>query len=229
MNLKLLLLQWLVGAFISPTMPDTIRELRDHNPGFTALMVRRVHEGKIRAEQIEYKPVALEQISPVLREAVVLSEDAAFYEHGGFDIQAMEEAAFVNLGHMKVVRGGSTITQQLCKNLFLGNQRTLKRKLRELLLAAYVEKVLGKRRILELYLNVIEWGPGVFGAEAAAEHHFQKTALELTPEEAALLTAAIPFPLKAQPRNPSPYHLARTNQVLGLLEAHGVIPEAGDP
>jgi monofunctional glycosyltransferase len=228
-NLKLLVLHWLVCVVISPQMPETVRQLRTRDPARTALMIHRVHEGKIRFEDIQYKPVALEQISPVLREAVILSEDAGFYGHGGFDLQAMEEAAWVNLGHMKVVRGGSTITQQLCKNLFLGNERTIGRKLRELVLAAYLERMLGKRRILELYLNVIEWGPGVFGAEAAAEYHFQKTAMDLAPEEAALLTAAIPFPLKAHPRNPSPYHQARTNQVLGLLEAHGVIPEEGEP
>jgi monofunctional biosynthetic peptidoglycan transglycosylase len=229
MNLKLLVLQGLISVAISPEVPETIRALRTRDPGRTALMMRRIQEGRIRPEQVVYKPVALERISPILREAVVLTEDAAFYQHPGFDLRAMQEAAWVNLGHMKFVRGGSTITQQLCKNLFLSNRRTLGRKLKELLLAAYMEQVLSKKRILELYLNVIEWGPGIFGAEAAAEHHFRKSALELTPEEAALLTAAIPFPLKARPSAPSPYHQARTEQVLGLLEQYGVIESDGVP
>ena len=224
MHIKLLMLQWLVALAISPEMPATIRALQVHNPDRTALMTWRIQDRKVRPEDVHYIPVRLEQISPVLRKGVVLAEDAAFYKHPGYDLRAIQEAAWINIGHGKVVRGASTITQQLCKNLFLSNKRTLGRKVREILLAAYVEQVLSKKRILELYLNVIEWGPGVFGVEAASRYHFEKSASELTVEEAALLVSAIPFPLKAHPREPSPYHIARCNQVIALLEDHGVIP-----
>jgi monofunctional glycosyltransferase len=223
MNLKMLILEWMVALLISPQVPGQVRALAVDHPQRTALMTWRVDHGKVRPEDLRYTPVALEQISPLLRRAVVLSEDGRFWRHGGLDLRAIHEAAWVNLGHRKIVRGASTITQQLCKNLFLTNRRTFDRKLREALLALYVEEVLDKRRILELYLNIIEWGPLVFGAEAAAQYHFGKPAAELTAEQAALLTAAIPFPLKAQPSAPSPYLYARTNQVLALMEDNGVI------
>src|SRR5678810_1209207 len=160
MHIKLLVLQWLVALMISPEMPATIRALQFQDPDRTALMNWRVQDHKVRPEDVRYVPVRLEQISPVLRQGVVLAEDAAFYKHSGYDLRAIQEAAWINIGHGKVVRGASTITQQLCKNLFLSNKRTLGRKVREILLAAYVEQVLSKKRILELYLNIIEWGPG---------------------------------------------------------------------
>src|SRR5207245_3514273 len=160
------------------------------------------------------------RISPWLRRAVVNSEDARFYEHDGFDVTeteaALEQAA--EQGHLG--RGASTITQQLAKNLWLGEERTFWRQLREYFLARRLED-LGKGRILELYLNVVEWGDGIYGADAAARVWFGKSAALLSPEEAAVLTAMLPAPRKRNPWRPSPALVKRSFEVLRLYGNYG--------
>ena len=169
-------------------------------------------EGKSAA--LEYRPVALSLISPLLRRAVVAAEDARFYEHRGVDWAAVREAAGKNIEQRRLGVGGSTLTQQLAKNLYLSPARTPWRKLREVAIAQRLEKRLGKKRILELYLNVIELGPRTYGVEAASQRYFQKAASDLSAREAATLAAIIPSPRVYDPaRHPGRVE-RRANRIL---------------
>jgi monofunctional biosynthetic peptidoglycan transglycosylase len=149
---------------------------------------------KGQSARLEWSPVPLSRISKSLARAVVVAEDARFYEHAGVDWEAVRDAFEKDLDTGSLKHGGSTITQQLAKNLYLSSRRTPWRKLREWAIASRFEAVLPKRRILELYLNVVEFGPRTFGAEAAARRYFHKPALDLTDLEAATLAAVIPSP-----------------------------------
>jgi monofunctional glycosyltransferase len=162
------------------------------NPPVSALMVGRGLAGTA----IERSWMPLERISPHLMRAVILSEDGGFCRHGGVDWAAIEEA-------IESDRGGSTITMQVVKNLFLWPSRSYVRKAIEIGLAYLVEALWSKRRILEIYLNVAEWGDGVFGAEAAAQTHFGKRAARLTAEEAALMAVVLPNPIERTAGAPS--------------------------
>ena len=148
--------------------------------------------------------VSLRQISPNLQHAVVSAEDARFYQHHGFDWEAIQRAAEQDLEGDRI-RGGSTLTQQLVKNLFFGTGRSFLRKGAEATLVPIAETVLGKQRILELYLNVVEWGPGVYGAEAAARYHYKTSAQRLGREEAARLAAILPSPRRRRPQRMNNY------------------------
>jgi monofunctional biosynthetic peptidoglycan transglycosylase len=147
-----------------------------------------------------YKFVPLSELPPHLIRATVASEDARFYEHGGIDWRELETIFDKAQRSGHVTRGGSTITQQLVKNLFLTTHRSLLRKALEFTLTPLAEMVLGKERILELYLNVVEWGPGVYGVEAAAQFHYGIAAKRLTREQAARLVACLPAPLERRPQ-----------------------------
>lgn len=140
-----------------------------------------------------WKP--LDKISYHLQEAVLIAEDDTFFEHEGIDAEAIRESIELNLKKKRFVRGGSTLTQQLVKNLYLSSSKNPFRKLKEMLLALCVEKILSKPRILEIYLNLIEWGKGIYGAEAASQFYFKKPAFHLSAEEAAYLAAIIPNPI----------------------------------
>ena len=152
-----------------------------------------IQETKPNAE-LKYKWVNYAQISNNLKRAVIASEDAKFNEHDGFDWEGIEKAYEKNLKKGKIVAGGSTISQQLAKNLFLSSRRTPWRKGEEAIITVMLEKMLTKQRILEIYLNVIEWGNGIFGAEAAARHYFKTSAAGLSPSQAAKLAAIVPNP-----------------------------------
>jgi monofunctional biosynthetic peptidoglycan transglycosylase len=145
-----------------------------------------------------YEFVPLNQISPDLQHAVIAAEDARFFQHHGFDWGAMEIAAEGDMEGGRI-RGGSTLTQQLVKNLFFGTGRSILRKGAEFTLVPVAELVLGKRRILELYLNVVEWGPGVYGAESACRYHYRISARSIDRERSARLAAILPLPLKRRP------------------------------
>jgi monofunctional biosynthetic peptidoglycan transglycosylase len=183
------------AALLWATLPD-VRPLATALPATTAFMERRkaalAREGK--TTRLEWVPVPLSRIAPDMQRAVIVAEDARFYEHDGLDWDAMQGALESNWEKGKIKVGGSTITQQLAKNLYLSPARTPWRKLREILIAKRLERVLPKKRILELYLNVIEFGPRTFGVEAAARRYLGKSARELTREEAATLAAVIPSP-----------------------------------
>ena len=169
---------------------------KDHDPSTTAFMeasLERLQRKKPQA-RLKHQWVPYERISPHLKRAIVVAEDAKFADHEGFDWEAIEKALEKNKARGKVVAGGSTISQQLAKNLFLSGARTPWRKGQEAIITVMIEHVMDKRRILELYLNVIEWGEGVFGAEAAARHYFGTSAAALGPEASARLAAMVPNP-----------------------------------
>lgn len=174
--------------------------LRWIDPPFTAVHVQRRVESWFAkpAYHKRYRFVPLSRISRHLQHAVITAEDARFFEHHGFDWKEIREAVEVDPEDGRV-RGASTITQQLVKNLFLTTRRSVIRKGMEVTLTPLAEAILSKRRILELYLNVIEWGPGVYGAEAAARHHYSAPAERLTREQAARLAAILPSPRRRRP------------------------------
>ena len=178
----------------------TLVALRWVDPPTTAVHVERRVEAWIGGKPYteRYKFVPLRQISPDFQHAVIAAEDGRFYQHHGFDWQAMEIAAEGDMNGRRI-RGGSTITQQLVKNLFFGTERSLLRKGAEASLVPVAELVLGKQRILELYLNEVEWGPGVYGAEAASEYYFRRPARSVGRGQAAELAAILPAPLKRRP------------------------------
>jgi monofunctional biosynthetic peptidoglycan transglycosylase len=190
---------WLLAAL-------TLAMLRWVDPPTTAVHIERRLEawahGKSYRKQYEFVPMS--QISVHLQHAVVAAEDARFYQHHGFDWQAMELAAENDMDGGRL-RGGSTISQQLVKNLFFGTGRSILRKGAEFTLVPVAELVLGKQRILELYLNEVEWGPGVYGAEAACEFHYRASARNIGEEEAARLAAVLPAPLKRRPERMNRY------------------------
>jgi monofunctional biosynthetic peptidoglycan transglycosylase len=166
------------------------------NPSSTAFMNARleVMQEKNPDAELKYKWVEYSKISNHLKRAVVASEDSKFKHHEGFDWEGIEKAYEKNLKKGKLVAGGSTISQQLAKNLFLSSSRTPWRKGEEVIITFMLEKMMSKRRILEIYLNVIEWGNGVFGAEAAARHYYKTSAAGLGKTQSAKLAAMIPNP-----------------------------------
>jgi monofunctional glycosyltransferase len=177
------------------------------NPGTSAFMERYL-EAKPGA-RVRHAWVSYQRISPHLKRAVVAAEDAKFLDHEGFDWEAIQQAMAKNERRGKVVAGASTISQQLSKNLFLSGSRTWLRKAQEAAITWMLERTMSKRRILELYLNLAEWGEGVFGAEAAARHHFGAAAAALTPEQSAYLAAILPSPRRYDRGRETPYIAGR--------------------
>src|SRR5712691_2881900 len=168
----------------------------EHNPATTRVMDVRLEallQNKPKAA-LEQKWVEYERISIYLKRAIIVAEDAKFVDHEGFDWEGIQRAMDKNQRRGKIVAGGSTITQQLAKNLFLSGERSAIRKAQEAAIAAMLEVVMDKRRIFEMYLNVAEWGEDVFGAEAAARHYYGVSATDLAPEQAARLAAMLPRP-----------------------------------
>lgn len=166
------------------------------NPSTSAFMEDRLEllQEKNPHAELKHRWVPYKNISPNLKRALIAAEDAKFVDHEGFDWEGIEKAYEKNLKKGKVVAGGSTISQQLAKNLFLSTKRTPWRKLEEAMITVMLESTMSKRRIFEIYLNVIEWGNGIFGAEAAARHYFGTSAKNLSSEQAAKLAAMVPNP-----------------------------------
>jgi monofunctional biosynthetic peptidoglycan transglycosylase len=178
-----------------------------HNAPATSAFMDRYLEKP--GAKLRYSWVPYERISPHLKRAVVAAEDAKFLDHDGFDWEAIQKAIEKNEKRGKVVAGASTISQQLAKNLFLTGSRSWARKAEEAVITWMLERTLSKRRILELYLNLAEWGEGIFGAEAAARHHFGAPAAALTPEQAAWLAAILPSPRRYERGRETPYIAGR--------------------
>ena len=176
------------------------------DPPTTAVHIQRRVQAWIHSTpyQERYKFVPLSHISPDLQHAVISAEDARFYRHHGFDWHAIQRAAEEDMEGGRI-RGGSTLSQQLVKNLFFGTGRSFIRKGGELTLVPVAEFVLGKQRILELYLNVVEWGPGVYGAEAACHNYYKTSAKSIGREQSARLAAILPAPLKRHPERMNSY------------------------
>jgi monofunctional biosynthetic peptidoglycan transglycosylase len=177
--------------------------LRYFGPFTTTVQIQRRIEALVSGAPYEkrYRFLPMSRISPHLQHAVVVAEDDRFEEHDGVDWEAMEDALRENWRRKEIRRGGSTITQQLVKNLFLTTHRGAGRKLVEIPLALLAETILDKDRILELYLNVVEWGPGVYGAAAAAEYHYGIPASRLSRNQAARLAVCLPAPRTRTPQN----------------------------
>lgn len=205
-------------AYSWVTLPD-VRSLRTENPTSTAFMRLRADEARDAGHA--WHPVQhwvpLSRMAPILRRAVIITEDAAFWDHDGVDYAELRAAVETKLKKGGVLRGGSTITQQLAKNLYLSPSRNPYRKLVELMITRRLEAELSKQRILELYLNLIEWGDGIWGADAAARSYFGKSASDLSPDQAALLAGAIINPRIYTPRKPNGRLLRRQQIVLRRL------------
>lgn len=210
-------------AYAYLTLPD-VRELVRVNPSTTAFMELRDREARGRgvAPRRVQRWVSYSRISPYLKRAVLVAEDDAFWQHEGVDFEQLQESLEADLAQGQFVRGASTITQQLAKNLYLSPTKNPIRKFRELIIARRLEAELTKARIFELYLNVIEWGDGIYGADAAARTYFGRPAADLGPEDAALLAAAIVNPRLFSPARPTPRLLRR--QQLILRRMGGVAP-----
>lgn len=207
-------------------LPD-VSVLRTKNPKVTSYML--IGELRARAAGKKFRRVMiwrdLDRISPNLRNAVVASEDDNFYQHSGIDWDSTLEALRTDWEEKRLARGGSTITQQLARNLYLSPSKNPFRKLKEMLIAKRLEKELGKRRILELYLNVVEWGRGIYGAEAASRTYFGKPASGLTPEEAAALAAVLPSPRRYDPVGGTRFMERQKRRIIARMRADGYLPE----
>ena len=211
-------------AYLYLTLPD-VRWLASTNPTTTAFMELRIGEAADdgRAKfQIRHRWVPYNQISANLRRAVIVTEDAAFYDHDGIDLTELKASLEKNWEEGQLLRGGSTITQQLAKNLYLSPTRNPIRKVEELMIARRLEAALTKRRIFEIYLNMIEWGDGIFGCEAAARAYFGSPCASLSVEQAALLAGAIINPRVHSPAKPTGRLLRRQQIIIrrmGIKEA----------
>lgn len=216
LGLALLYVAWIFlhvlwWNFFNPSnsafMQDRLETLQEKNP-----------KAKLRHQWVPYDKISLN-----LKRALVAAEDANFMEHAGFDWQAIQRAYEKNRKHGKVVAGGSTISQQLAKNLFLSPKRSAIRKLEEAFITLIIETVMSKERIFEIYLNIIEWGNGVFGCEAAAKHYFKTTAARLDAWEAAKLAAMVPNPRYYDRNRNTAYLNRKTNLILGRMPS-AVVP-----
>ena len=201
-------------AYVYLTLPD-VRWLAGTNPTTTAFMELRIREAAEAGRKfpIRHRWVPYNQISANLRRAVIVTEDAAFYDHDGIDLTELKASLEKNWEEGQFLRGGSTITQQLAKNLYLSPTRNPMRKVKELLIARRLEAALSKRRIFEIYLNMIEWGDGIFGCEAAARAYFGGPCASLGVEQAALLAGAIINPREHSPAKPT-RRLLRRQQII---------------
>jgi monofunctional biosynthetic peptidoglycan transglycosylase len=210
-----LLTYFIIGFFVSSVF--FVLLYRFVNPPMTPLMVMRTFNQVFHSEKIQWKNdwVSLEEISPDLPLAVVASEDNLFLEHHGFDFKAIEKAKGYNAKKKgRKIRGGSTISQQTAKNVFLLPQRSWVRKGLEAYFTILIEFIWPKKRIMEVYLNVIEMGHGIYGAEKSAQIYFNKPASRLTRHESALLAAILPNPLKWSPKRPTSYLMSRQQWIL---------------
>ena len=215
-------------AYVYLTLPD-VRPLVAKNPPTTAFIERRMSEARRagREPKRDQRWVPYGRISGHLKRAVLVTEDAAFWQHEGIDLEQIRESIEVNLERGEFARGASTITQQLAKNLYLSPSKNPVRKLRELMITRRLEAVLKKRRIFEIYLNVIEWGDGIYGAEAAARSYFRMSAASLGPEPSARLAGAIANPRVLNPARPTRRLLRREQMILRRM-GH-VVPPSDPP
>jgi monofunctional biosynthetic peptidoglycan transglycosylase len=217
-----------VVAYVYLTLPD-VRVLARTNPTSTAFMELRQAEAAREQRTLRHRHhwVRYSRISKNLQRAVLVAEDSRFFEHEGVDLEEIRKSIEINMERGGAIRGASTITQQLAKNLYLSPSKDPLRKLKELIIARRLEAALSKARILEIYLNVIEWGDGIWGAEAAARTYFGVPASALTREQAALLAGAIINPRVLNPARPTRRLLARQRIILGRMG--GVEPPEAVP
>ena len=216
----ILLLFFLYSLF----MPD-LSKLKKENPKKTAFMEYREKQWKEKGRKISLRQiwVPLSDISPYLIKAVLIAEDDKFWRHEGFDYEAIQKAIERDLKTKKLKFVGSTISQQLSRNLYLSPEKSLLRKMSEAFITWRLEKALSKRRILELYLNAVEWGEGIFGIEAASRHYYGKASSQLTPLEATRLAAILPSPKRYNPLGDQSYVRTRANDIYNIMIQRGII------
>lgn len=227
--LTLILLPVVLAGFmlyIYLSLPD-VSDLRTHNPVTTALMEARIEEARKKGNEIRVTQswVSFGEIPQLLKDTVRIAEDASFYWHQGIDFEELKESIKKNIQEKRFARGGSTITQQLAKNMYLSENKSITRKVREYFIAKRLEKALPKDRIFMLYLNVVEFGPNVFGVEAASRRYFGRQVSELGLEEIVRLTAVLPRPLTVDPWDDSPWFLWRCRWLLHKLRLYKYISE----
>ena len=218
-------------AYIYLTLPD-VRPLAKENPRTSAFMEIRKAEARRDGREkfsIRQQWIPYQRISPSLRRAVIVTEDAAFFDHDGIDLDEIKASLEKNWEEGQFLRGGSTITQQLAKNLYLSESRNPMRKVTELLIARRLEAALTKQRIFEIYLNIIEWGDGIFGCEVAARTYFGKSCANLDVPEAALMAGAIINPRVHSPANPTRRLLRRQQIILRRMQFKPPAPAAPPP
>ena len=226
----LLALGFASSAYVYLSLPD-VRPLRKQNPTTTAFMELRAREAHAKGKpaQKDHRWIPYARISANLKRAVIVTEDSAFWQHEGVDYEQLRESMEVNWERGEFARGASTITQQLAKNLYLSPSKNPMRKLKELFITRRLEVELQKQRILELYLNIIEWGDGVWGAEAAARRYFRKSASDLTATESSLLAAAIANPHIMDPGHPSARLRRRQQMIMRRMGAVTPPPVVAEP
>jgi monofunctional biosynthetic peptidoglycan transglycosylase len=202
--------------------------LQKNRPGKTAFMEYREETWRQKGikKKIRNTWVPLSRVSPYVMKAVIIAEDDKFWSHEGFDFEAMQKALEKDIKKKKFLAGGSTISQQLAKNLYLSPSKNPVRKIKEAILTSRLENNLTKRRIIELYLNVVEWGDGSFGIEAAAQSHYGKQAADLNPREAATLASILPNPRRYKSDGTSRYVENQSERIYQIMVRRGiVIPE----
>ncbi|MBI2083353.1 MAG: monofunctional biosynthetic peptidoglycan transglycosylase [Deltaproteobacteria bacterium] len=217
MKKKIILILIVVFGLVVGWFSYDMISLKKKNPGPTALMQQR-------GTPIHQTWVPLSRISPFLKRAVIVAEDASFYGHNGIDFHEFVESLKKNIEEREFHRGFSTITMQVARNLYLSPGKTIPRKLMEIVIAWVLEQTLSKNRIFEIYLNIIEWGDHIYGAEAASQHYFKKSAIELSPAEAAFLASIIPSPLKWGQWPPGPYVWQRVLILLNRMNPENLQP-----
>ena len=203
----------------------SISRLKTEQPGETALMRQRKTEAEDarKTAAVNQRWIALARLPAYVTKAVIVAEDGTFYEHGGIDWFEVQESIEKNVRERRAARGASTITQQLAKNLYLSTSKTPMRKVKEVIITLLLEHHLSKQRILEIYLNVIEWGRGVYGIDAAARTYFGKSASGLTLDEAIRLAAVIPRPLRSRPDENSRYVMRMKRIILARMSARNAV------
>jgi monofunctional biosynthetic peptidoglycan transglycosylase len=217
----------LLAALYVAAFPD-IAVLKKTNPSKTSFMKFREAEWRASGQKKKVRQVwiPLSGISPYLVKGVIIAEDDKFWSHEGFDYEAIQEAIEKDLKSKKYKKGGSTISQQLVKNLYLSPEKSLLRKLREAVITWKLERTLSKRRILEIYLNVVEWGDGLYGVESASFYYFGKPASQVTPMEASRLVSVLPNPRKFKADGNQRYVLNRSEMIYQIMVKRGiVVPE----
>ncbi|RJQ55440.1 MAG: monofunctional biosynthetic peptidoglycan transglycosylase [Nitrospiraceae bacterium] len=209
--------------------PD-VSKLKKENPLKTSFMEYREKEWRQQGRKMGIKQTwtPLSRISPYLIKAVLIAEDDKFYQHEGFDFEAIQTAIEKDIKQKKIKFGGSTISQQLSKNLYLSPSKNPLRKLAEAVLTWRIERTLSKKRILELYLNVAEWGEGIFGIGAASFHYYGKLPSDLNPEEASRLASVLPNPRKYDPARTSGYVERRSKLIYNIMVRRGIVTEEYD-
>jgi monofunctional biosynthetic peptidoglycan transglycosylase len=207
-----------------------VPRLREQNPKETALMRQRIDEAEAKGKTLVIRQswVPLSRLPRYLTDAIIVAEDGTFYEHDGFDWFEVRESLEKNIKERRASRGGSTITQQLAKNLYLSTSKDPLRKAREMVITMLLEQNLSKQRILELYVNLIEWGDGTFGVDAAARRYFGRPAPALSLEQSLRLAAVIPSPLRHRPDVDSRYVLRRSDIIRRRMQGRRFVPFPAD-